>query len=1029
MDTDTIPDVPNDNPETYCRLCFSGFYVEPVFPRDGPPKDALLDLIAAHVDIHLSLETEHSCMVCRMCQMTLESFHKYRTRCRTLDEVLQRRRLELAEFRVKEEKVEEYPAPVLGFERDTVYCLSDSDDDDGGGQAEQLQEEPEAEEVMEEYEEVDDDEIDEDLIRGDMLIKPEPYGVDGGVEYEEGAEQEQYQQPQMLPRKREHVDTEDVVVLDSDEENGGGGVVDDGDRSVAPSTRASSEAPGQADDPEPDRALPYAVTEDGAYRCTICQESFRLMKEIKNHIRKAHPKDSLIYTCKHCPKKFWDLSALRVHMRYHTMDFPFSCDECGAKFTLKERMDTHVRKYHDKNSPNYTEKRFNCPLCPRVFMQEQGRQKHIRFFHEVQPEGLAMDRGPLPNSFVYYCEPCEVSFNSLEESRAHIVEKHPREEGEEADENPETKLVKRSKCPDCGKLFRNRTAFRSHVVTNHGKMPIVCDVCGSCFLRQSQLNHHKERWHGENARNKGALERYKCDHCERFFMRNQDRIRHEQIIHHIETPEKLPAVWEGRKGNFPCSKCDRKFPSMKTMRIHFSLKHPDVAVRFKCTICSKLFRHKQTLRDHMSNHTGDQPYHCSDEQCNERFVRKKDYDRHMQDFHGPDDSGDEEEKQRFPCPHCPRKLLTRTARVMHVRHHHADKPESVSLMKQVLGDLPKDSMACTYCPKVFNNRNTLKLHLMNHMGKLPHPCDMCDASYYKPADLQKHKLRYHAGGSALSLANRFKCAYCPRVFIRKSARRYHHTVFHGVESKKGVPMGRTRGTSGIKPDPDAEYPCSLCSLVFSTGSMLQEHHQQQHPDQEFFYKCPQCPRRTVHRQAFLSHVRLHSGGVRYPCDECTAQFDRKISYVTHKKRYHGTESKDGTPAVAMFKCSVCSREFMRNQDRVRHQMQMHNYRVKASADQTDSPGPSSDGNSLLKVKQERTEPSTYQEKPPERSRDGFSVASDVEEDEEEVEEPETITADQEGDVEDEASVPSVPTISCVMSIKEEAMAAARPSEF
>uniref|UniRef100_A0A1Q3F9Z7 Uncharacterized protein n=1 Tax=Culex tarsalis TaxID=7177 RepID=A0A1Q3F9Z7_CULTA len=1041
MDTDTIPDVPSDNPETYCRLCFSGFYVEPVFPRDGPPRDALLDLIAQHVDIHLSPEADRTSMVCRMCQMTLESFHKYRTRCRTLDEVLQRRRQELAEFRVKVEKDADQPAPVRGFEKDTIYCLSDSDDEDGGGDdgGEQEGEELEPEDAMEEYEEVDENEEgeadEEDLIRGDMLVKPEPYGVDGrAAGYEEGGEvgggEEEYQQPQMLPRKRERVDTDEVVLLDSDDDDGGGDG-DDGEQSMAASTRASSEAPGQADDPEPDKALPYEVTEDGAYRCTICKESFRLMKEIKMHIRKAHKKDSLIYTCKHCPKKFWDLSILRVHNRYHTMDFPFTCDECGAKFHLKERMDVHVAKYHDKNSPQYSEKRFNCPLCPRIFMQEQGRQRHIRNFHEVRPDTLVMENSPLPNNFVYFCEPCEVSFETLEESKAHIAEKHPNEEGgDEGDESSAAKVAKRCKCTECGKLFRSRTAFRAHVLTNHGSnMPVVCDICGSGFLRKSQLNHHKERWHGENARNKGALERYKCDHCERFFMRNQDRIRHEQIIHHIEVPEKLPAVWEGRKGNFPCSKCDRKFPTMKTMRIHFSLKHPDVAVRFKCNVCAKLFKHKQTLRDHMLNHTGEQPFHCPDEQCNERFIRKKDYDRHMLDFHGPDDSGDEEKKKRFPCPHCPRKLLSRVARLMHIRHHHKDVSESVSATKQMLDNLPKDSNQCTYCPKIFNNRNTLKLHMMNHMGKLPHPCDQCDASYYKPTDLQKHKLRYHPGGSALSLANRFKCGYCPRVFVRKTARRYHQTVFHGVQAPPrkgaGAPTGKSRGNNRIKPDPDMVYPCALCSLTFKSSTMIQEHHQQHHPDQELFYKCPHCPHRTVNRQAFHSHVRLHSGGPRYSCDECTATFDRKLSLVTHKKRYHGSESKGGSPAVAKFKCSVCPREFMRNQDRVRHQVQMHDYRVKASADTAENAGPSATQGGRLKIKQERIDP-----KPAAKTtapRDGFSVSSDVEE------EAELITADNDdvsGQEEREEDVPSsVPTISCVVSIKEEAMATRRDTEF
>ena len=109
--------------------------------------------------------------------MTLEGFHKYRTRCRALDEVLQRRRLELAEFRVKEENDDEQPAPVRGFEKQTIYCLSDIDYDDGGGeQGGGDKEEPEG--AIEEYEEIEEGD-EEDLIRGDVLVKPEPMGVMG----------------------------------------------------------------------------------------------------------------------------------------------------------------------------------------------------------------------------------------------------------------------------------------------------------------------------------------------------------------------------------------------------------------------------------------------------------------------------------------------------------------------------------------------------------------------------------------------------------------------------------------------------------------------------------------------------------------------------------------------------------------------------------------------------------------------------------------------------------------------------------
>lgn len=1049
MDTDTIPDIPNDNPETYCRLCFSGFYVEPLFPPDGQPKQAVIELIGRLVDIHVTMEMDYRCAVCRMCQMTLEGFHKYRERCRTLDEVLQRKRMELLHYQVKVEHQEELAQNAVGFEEDMIYCLSDTDEEGEGPGAGGLGDELLEQGLVEDDGEEIDEEVEEELIRGDMLIKPEPYGMDDhhGVAGKDGVEEEEeyddddddgVERPSLAKSfKGEQV----VDLLDESEED---------EKSMEASTRASSEAKGEdKEKEEPLKPLPFEVSSDGAYRCQVCQETFRLMKEIKNHIRKKHPEQAMVYSCRFCGKKFSETNSLRAHTRFHTMDFPFSCEECGAKFTMKARLDNHVSRYHDKNSPSYTDKRFKCTLCPRIFLQESGRNLHMLHFHNRKPAEFPPTEA-IPFLQVLSCDGCNEHFDTREAIDAHFAEQHA---DQDAESRP--KISKRHKCPECPKVFRHRTALRSHCVINHGTMPHKCEICGSSFERKLKLENHIKKWHGEDSKDK-VLERYKCDQCERFFVRNQDRFRHEQVVHNIESPAKLPTVWEGRKSNFPCSKCERKFPSMKTMRIHFALKHPDVPVRFKCTVCSKLFKHKTSLREHMMNHTGEHPFGC--DQCDERFIRKKDVDRHMEEMHGSDDE-DGEKKVRFPCPYCPRKLMTKTARAIHVTHNHADKEP---IAKQVLSSLPK-SMACQYCKKVFTNRNTLKLHILNHLGKLPHQCDQCDAGFYKPADLLRHKQRYHTGGSSLSLANRFKCAYCPRIFIRKSARRYHHTVFHGIERQvAGTTTAGGKKRQRIKVEPDTtDYPCSLCSLVFVTGQMLQTHHMQHHPDQQFFYKCPHCPKRTVHRNAYVSHIRLHSGGYRYPCDQCNVKFDRQVLLIQHKKRYHSDDSKD----VQRFHCTICNREFLRNQDRVRHQIVVHNYQVQSSGSQPGpSPGPSSSSGGgkkmLLKIKQERMLPDETEPPPegaegetPSPKKKVFAISSDVEEieddDDEQQEEvhgeeeahggEETLDGEEAHDEEElqheeqehqyhseQDSLqegPSVPTISNVVSIKQEAMAA------
>ncbi|XP_055613955.1 zinc finger protein 225-like [Uranotaenia lowii] len=1000
MDSDTVTDVPNDNPETYCRLCFSGFYVEPVFPPGAEPRQNVIAMVAKYVDIHITIETDFPCSICRMCQMTLEGFHKFGERCRKLDGVLQRKRLEMAQPPMIKQECTGNASQPAGFDENTVYCLSDTDDDDDDGTHQddnQLLEEQQFQ--HEDMEDADE----EELIRGDLLIKPDPETYDNeeatvhGLYDEQLADQIEIAKRKIKSRKgqRHIVDDFDIVVLDSDNEPEEPSAKQD-DISEKQSRASSTTRPGSVsgkDEPVKQVAeWPYSVTDDGGYQCNICSEVFPLLRDAKQHIRKFHPAESQVYSCNYCEKRFADTSCLRLHIRFHTNDFPHECTDCGQKFMNKSRLDKHFSRYHDKNSPTYTDKRFKCTICPRIFLQATGRDMHIRTFHKIEKTPRSGADSILPSTMVFMCEICNETFDTSDAGKTHLQEKHP----DDVDEDW-SKLVRRHKCNECSKHFTWRRLLRSHVMTIHNKMPHKCEVCGCFFDQIGKLNKHKARWHTDENNKKRTYERFKCDHCERFFLRNRDRIRHEQTVHDIVTPAPMPKFWEGKRDTFPCYKCDRRFPTMKMVHVHFTIKHPGVPVRFKCNICMKLFRHKTTMVNHIANHTGHLRYPC--DQCDDRFIRKKDYDRHLKDVHSEDGPG--EDLKRFPCPFCPRKLLTQAARRMHVKHTHAEmEADDQPVQPEEIPGYGPSSLTCTECNKSFTSRSSLKVHCLNHIGKLPHQCEFCSAGFYKPKDLEKHKTRHHSGGSTFGLASRFKCAYCPRIFFRKSARRYHHTVFHG---KKVNPKARRvnqdpsfnsstpiRGKR-IKTDPDTDYQCGYCPDIFNEHKLFEEHHAEKHGDEKMIYKCPHCPRRFPLRRLFLSHVKLHIGGYRYPCDECSSKYNTPANLKAHKAKYHS----EGASNLKMFKCAVCNRGFLRNQDRVRHQITAHNYKIQGGTkapveggNGAEAPGPSQERKpkmKLLKIKQERIEPSVIMPPEDEESKcssvgRGFAVESDVEED-------------------------------------------------
>ncbi|XP_026053455.1 zinc finger protein 521-like isoform X2 [Carassius auratus] len=558
-----------------------------------------------------------------------------------------------------------------------------------------------------------------------------------------------------------------------------------------------------------------------SHRCIFCGESFGTEVELQCHIT-THSKK---YNCHFCCKAFHAVYLLERHLCEKHCVSEGKTQNCNTNGSTSGSGDSVAKDdgdlqafltnshggtgaWESHNSRDGSEEDFDtseimysCDICGASYTMESLLTNHQLRDHNIRPGESAMHKRKAEMiKGNHKCNVCSRTFFSEGGLREHM----------------QTHLgpVKHYMCPICGERFPSLLTLTEHKVTHSKSLDTgSCRICKLPLQSEEDFLEHCQMH--PDLRN--SLTGFRCVVCMQTVTSTVELKIH-GTFHMQKTgaastnqPTAFSAATEFQHSQsqkvVKCAACLKEFHSKQDL-VKLEINGLTYGL---CTLCVNTASSKNfTLNGGKLLHQGAQTSMgpaagwTQGESLSPGPVKRK----ALRSSSSSSSVSPSITKTR--CSSCNVKFESEVELQAHLQTVHRDQTPEAALLRTPDGSpmsrvSPSQSDEKTYqcikCQMVFYSKWDIQIHVANHMLEegLIHECKLCSQTFDSPAKLQCHLIEHSFEG----MGGTFKCPVCFIVFVQACKLQQHIFTAHGQEDKI--------------------YDCSQCPLKFFFQTELQNH--------------------------------------------------------------------------------------------------------------------------------------------------------------------------------------------------------------